>query len=68
MLAVLGVYGAVLLALVTAPSFKPANMDVGDLHRLVATLSVWISFVLGLELSPVRETPAPEPEDQARAS
>jgi hypothetical protein len=69
MLAVLGVYAAVLLALVLVPSFKPANMDVGDLHRLVATLAVWVLFVLGIELSPVREIPArPADEDQASAS
>jgi hypothetical protein len=29
-------------------------MSKGDLHRLVATLAVWVLFVLGTELSPVR--------------
>jgi predicted membrane channel-forming protein YqfA (hemolysin III family) len=61
MLAVLGVYVALLVALVLLPGFKPDNMAVDDLHRLVATLAVWVIFVLGIELSPVRETPAPPP-------
>ncbi|HEU0097534.1 MAG TPA: hypothetical protein VFQ67_02050 [Allosphingosinicella sp.] len=70
MLAVLAVYAAVLVALVAIPDFRLANMAVGDLQRLVATLAVWVIFVLGIELSPVREAPAPAPpgQDQASAS
>ena len=69
MLAVLAVYAALLVALVALPDFKPANMEVDDLHRLVATLAVWVIFVLGIELSPIRELPAPPAgDDQASAS
>lgn len=69
MLAVLGIYGALLGALVLLPDWKPKNMAVDDLHRLVATLAVWVIFVLGIELSPIRETPTSPPnEDQASAS
>ncbi|HEX8625925.1 MAG TPA: hypothetical protein VF782_12745 [Allosphingosinicella sp.] len=62
MLAVLAVYAALLVALVLLPDFKPAGMKVEDLHRLVATLAVWVIFVLGIELSPIREDPEPPPE------
>jgi predicted membrane channel-forming protein YqfA (hemolysin III family) len=69
MLAVLAVYGALLVALVLLPDFKPANLKDDDLNRLVATLAVWVIFVLGIELSPIREAPAPPPgEDQAGTS
>ena len=69
MLAVLAVYAALLVALVLLPDFKPAKLDVDDLHRLVATLAVWVTFVLLIELSPVREVPEPTTEDdQASAS
>lgn len=62
MLAVLGLYAVLLAALVTVPALKPEGMAAGDLHRLVATLAVWVLFVLGSELSPVRETPVAPPE------
>ncbi|HET9638652.1 MAG TPA: hypothetical protein VFP12_05560 [Allosphingosinicella sp.] len=69
MLAVLGIYAALLVALVLVPDFKPKNMAVDDLHRLVATLGVWVIFVLGIELSPVRQAAVPPTgEDQANAS
>jgi hypothetical protein len=38
-------------------------MAPGDLHRLVATLAVWMLFVLISEFSPVREMPAPPPPE-----
>ena len=68
MLAVLAIYATLLVALLLLPDFRPKNMAEDDLNRLVATLAVWIVFVLGIELSPVREISAPEPEDQASAS
>jgi hypothetical protein len=58
MLAVLALYAVLLAALVTVPALKPEGMATGDLHRLVATLAVWVLFVLGSELSPVKEAPA----------
>jgi len=65
MLAVLAIYAALLVGFVLLPDFKPAGMAVEDLHRLVATLAVWVIFVLGIELSPVREDAPPRAEDQA---
>jgi len=31
----------------------PKGMSTGDLHRLVATLAIWVLCILGAELSPV---------------
>ncbi len=68
-LGVLGVYAMLLVCLVAIPGAKPDNMAVGDLHRLVATLAVWVLFILGIELSPIRNDPAPAPvDDQAGSS
>jgi hypothetical protein len=68
-LAVLGIYALLLIALVLLPGLKPENMERDDLHRLVATLAVWVIFVLGIELSPVLETTGlPAEEDQTSAS
>jgi hypothetical protein len=58
----LGVYAALLVAIVTIPRLQPEGMATGDLHRLVATLAVWLLFVLISEFSPVRDEPAPPPE------
>lgn len=69
MLGVLGVYAFLLVCLVLLPGARPDNMAVDDLHRLVATLAVWVIFILGIELSPIRESPPPPSgEDQANAS
>ena len=67
MVGVLSVYVLLLVCLVVIPGARPDNMAVDDLHRLVATLAVWVIFILGIELSPL--APAPDPdEDQASAS
>ena len=69
MLAVLAVYAAPLVALALLPDLKPANMKVDDLHRLVATLAVWVAFVLMIEMSPLSEAADPPPgQDQAGTS
>lgn len=62
MLAVIGAYALLMVALVTIPAFRPKGMAVEDLHRLVATLAVWVTFVLVSELSPVRKVTPPGPE------
>jgi hypothetical protein len=66
MFVVLGIYAALLVALVALPGMKPKGMGVEDLHRLVATLAVWLVFVLGLELSPMADAPAPADESEAK--
>jgi len=65
MLVVLGVYALLLVGMVTLPALKPNGMSDDDLYRLVATLAIWVAFVLGAELSPVRSVERPmEPEGQ----
>ncbi|HEX8123993.1 MAG TPA: hypothetical protein VF548_00245 [Allosphingosinicella sp.] len=67
--AVLAVYAALLVAFVLLPDLKLAGMAAEDLHRLVATLAVWVIFVLGIELSPAHEAAEPPAlDDQASAS
>lgn len=68
MFAVLGVYGVILTALVSIPRLKPEGMSVDDLHRLIATLAIWITFVLAAELSPVKEESTPPiPDEKGQA-
>ncbi len=55
MLAVLGIYVALIGGMLVLPALQPKGMPPADLHRLVATLGIWVLFVLGTELSPVRE-------------
>ncbi|HEX6741142.1 MAG TPA: hypothetical protein VF079_05035 [Sphingomicrobium sp.] len=54
MLITLGVYVALIAAILLLPQLQPKGMAAADLHRLVATLGVWVAFVLAAELSPVR--------------
>jgi hypothetical protein len=61
-LLVLAIYAMLLVALVTIPGMQPEGMATGDLHRLVATLAVWMVFVLLSEFSPMREEPPPPAE------
>ena len=61
MFVVLAMYALLLVALVMLPNLKPEGLRVEDLHRLVATLAVWLIFVMGIELSPVREPDGAEP-------
>jgi hypothetical protein len=55
MLAVLLVYAALLAGLVFVPDMQPKGMSLDDLHRLGATLGIWIGFVILAEFSPVRK-------------
>jgi hypothetical protein len=59
MLVVLAVYALLLVGMVVLPKLQPKGMSADDVHRLVATLGVWVLFVLGAELSPVRRPQAP---------
>ncbi|MEO6225646.1 MAG: hypothetical protein ABIO80_07335 [Sphingomicrobium sp.] len=51
-LVLLGFYALLLTAIVVLPQLQPAGMKPADLHRLAATIAVWIVFALGLELLP----------------
>jgi len=54
MLLLLAVYGFLLAGLVSIPAMMPQGMNIPDLHRLAATLAVWVVFALGIELAPHR--------------
>jgi hypothetical protein len=61
MLGLTAVYAGIIVAILTIPKLQPKGMSPNDLHRLVATLAVWMIFVVGSELTPVREVKPPEP-------
>ena len=53
MLSLVGVYVAIFaVVLLFVP---PKGISPDDLHRLAATLGIWVLCILGAELSPVRE-------------
>lgn len=54
-LMMLAAYALLLTALLTIPKLKPAGISDSDLHRLVATLAIWVVFLLITEFSPVIE-------------
>lgn len=41
-----------------SPMFQPAGMGTTDLHRLAATLAIWVAFVLVTEFTPTRKDQA----------
>ena len=51
-------YVVIIAAILLLPRMQPKGMAPGDLHRLVATLAVWVVCILSVELSPVREAEA----------
>jgi hypothetical protein len=58
MVVLLLVYGVLLTALVMVPALKPVGLSDDALHRIVATLAIWVALAIGIELSPVREDAA----------
>lgn len=64
-LIVLGIYGLLLVALVKVPALAPRGMETDDLNKLVATLAVWMSFVLILEFVASRRSAAAPDEPPA---
>jgi hypothetical protein len=61
-------YALLLGALVLVPDLKPEGLGDQDLHRLVATMAIWMIFVLAIELTPVAaEVPAPSAPPPAEA-
>jgi uncharacterized membrane protein len=55
MLSVIAIYVVLLAGIALVPALHPEGMNVGDLHRLAATLAIWIAFVLGAELTPMEK-------------
>jgi len=54
MVATLLIYVAILAATLLVPKLQPKGMAIADLHRLVATLGIWILFVVASEFMPTR--------------
>jgi hypothetical protein len=53
--AVLALYVLIVAGMLFIPAFAPEGLPDADLHKLVATLAVWLACVLLIEFSPVRE-------------
>lgn len=67
-LVMLAAYALLLGSVLTVPKLKPEGISSDDLHRLVATLAIWVVFVLITEFSPVIEhkrKSTPSEDDQA---
>ena len=54
-LALVAVYVVLVGANFFVPEFKPKGMPDRDLYKLVATLAIWLIFILVAELTPTRE-------------
>lgn len=65
MLGLIAFYGLVLTLMATTPFLRPRGMSPDDVHKLVATLAIWIGFVVITELLPVSKPAAAGPIDQA---
>jgi hypothetical protein len=66
MMSMVALYAAILTGVVMLPSLHPKGMSDEDLHRLVATLAIWMILVLASELAPVAK-PEPAVEGDAAA-
>ncbi|MEA3041616.1 MAG: hypothetical protein QOC65_1105 [Sphingomonadales bacterium] len=60
-LVVLALYAVLLLMLANVPALRPAGMALDDLHKLLATLALWVTFVVVIELVS-RKRGAAEPD------
>jgi uncharacterized membrane protein len=57
-LVTLALYAVLILAVLAIPSMKPEGLSENALHRIVATLAVWVTFVVVMEFWPVKEDAA----------
>ena len=62
MMTMVALYALILVGLVMLPPLHPKGMSEGDLYRLIATLAIWMTFVVTSELTPVAK---PGDEDPA---
>jgi len=53
--ALVGAYVALVSANFLVPALKPKGMPDQDIYKLVATLAIWLVFILIAELTPTRE-------------
>ena len=63
MLLTLAAYALLLASVVTIPALQPEGISQADLHRLVATLGIWVLFVLAAELTSERPRPGVDRAD-----
>jgi hypothetical protein len=63
MIAVIALYALLLGGVAILPPLQPKGMRLDDLHRLIATLAVWVVFVLASEFAPMEKPDAPEKPD-----
>jgi hypothetical protein len=63
-LATLALYAVLLAAVFTVPDLQPEGLASDDLHKLVATIAIWVSAVLMIEYWPVNEPPQAETSDE----
>lgn len=54
MLVTIFFYLILLAGTATLPALRPKGLAGDDLHRLVATLVIWVVFVVTAELSPIK--------------
>ena len=54
-LATLAVYVVIVAAILFLPALRPEGLAEGDLHRLVATLAVWLGVTMLVEFYPASE-------------
>jgi hypothetical protein len=54
-------YVLVVGAFLLWPPLQPKGVAEADLHRLAATLGIWVMFALAAEFSPVRDTDRADP-------
>lgn len=55
MLINVALYVVLIAGFLFVPSFQPKGVPEADLHRLAATLGIWVAFVLASELTPVSD-------------
>ena len=57
-IATAGLYAGLIFAILLIPSIQPSGLAEKDLHRLLATLGIWLGSVLLMELWPVKASEA----------
>ena len=60
MLINVALYVVLIAGFLFVPAFQPKGVPQADLHRLAATLGIWVAFVLASELTPVSDSRSPE--------
>jgi hypothetical protein len=66
-LATLAFYAVLLWAVFTVPDLQPEGLALNDLHKLVATIAIWVGAVLLIEYWPGNEPAPAKSGDDVRA-